>query len=222
LILGAPGTGKSTIAALFAAAAAEEGDKAALFIFDESSSTLFGRTEGLGIPLRKHFDAGRVLVRQVDPAELSPGELTHAIRKCVEEQGARIVVIDSLNGYLSAMPGERFLTLHLHELLMYLGQRGVATILVGAQQGLIGSQMTSSVDASYLADAVVLMRYFELRGEVRQAISVLKKRGGNHERAIRGFRMDSGRLEVGAPLKDFRGVLTGTPIQETAPERPSK
>ena len=222
LILGAPGTGKSTIAALFAASAAERGEKSAMLIFDESSNTLFGRTEGLGIPLRKQFEAGRVLVRQVDPAELSPGELTHAIRKYVEDQGARIVVIDSLNGYLSAMPGERFLTLHLHELLTYLGQRGVATILVGAQQGLIGSQMTSSVDASYLADAVVLMRYFELRGEIHQAISVLKKRGGNHERAIREFRMDTGRLVVGAPLKDFRGVLTGTPVQEFAPERPPK
>jgi len=219
LILGAPGTGKSTIAALFATAAAQRGEKAALFIFDESSNTLFARTESLGIPLREQQEAGRIVVRPVDPAELSPGEFTHAIRRCVEIDNARVVVIDSLNGYLSAMPGERFLTLHLHELLMYLGQRGVATILVGAQQGLIGSQMVSSVDATYLADAVILMRYFEMRGEVRQSISIVKKRGGDHERSIREFRMDAGRLHVSEPLKDFRGVLTGTPIQESAPQK---
>lgn len=127
------------------------------------------------------------------------------------ERNAKIIVIDSLNGYLNAMPAERHLTIQLHELLMYLGQMGVATILVGAQQGLVGSQMTTPVDASYLADAVVLLRYFEHRGEVRQSISVMKKRGSRHERTLREFRLDGGRISVGRPLREFRGVLTGVP-----------
>ena len=158
------------------------------------------------------MESGRILVQQVDPAELSPGEFTHAIREAVERDQVRVVVIDSLNGYLNAMPEEHFLTIQLHELLMYLGQRGVATILIGAHQGLIGSQMHTPVDASYLADAIVLLRYFETRGEVRQAISVMKKRGSRHERTIREFRLDGGSIDVGETLRDFRGILTGVPI----------
>src|SRR5204862_1020435 len=150
------------------------------------------------------------------PAELTPGELIHAIRSAVESDHAKVVVIDSLNGYLNATPEERFLTIQLHELLKYLSQKGVATILIGAHQGLIGSQMSTPVDASYLADAVILLRYFETRGEVRQAISVVKKRGSQHERAIREFRLSNGRVEVGEPLRDFRGILTGTPVFERA------
>ncbi len=153
-------------------------------------------------------------MRQVDPAELSPGEFMHAIRRAVEERGVTVVVIDSLNGYLNAMPGERFLIVQLHELLTYLGQAGVATILVSAHHGLIGSAMVSPVDASYLADAVILMRYFEAHGEVRQAISVLKKRGGAHERSIREFKMRDGQIGVGPPLREFRGILTGVPVFE--------
>ena len=145
---------------------------------------------------------------------MTPGEFIHAIRHEVEVRGSKIVVIDSLNGLLNAMPEERFLTIQLHELLMYLGQRGVATILIGAHQGLIGSQMTTPVDASYLADAVILIRYFEARGEVRQAISVMKKRGSRHERTIREFRLDQGCIAVGAALRDFRGILTGVPVYE--------
>ena len=216
LIVGAAGTGKSSLAAQFVAAAAARGQNAALFIFDESINTLLTRTAGLGIDLRKHVDEGRVTVQQVDPAELSPGEFAHAIRRAVEHQQASIVVIDSLNGYLNAMPEERFLIIQLHELLTYLGQAGVATILIGAHQGLIGGQMITPVDASYLADAVILMRYYETKGEVRQAISVVKKRGGAHERTIREFRLESGRISVGQPLRDFRGVLTGVPIFEGA------
>jgi circadian clock protein KaiC len=155
---------------------------------------------------------------QIDPAELSPGELTHRIRKAVEEWGASVVVIDSLNGYLNAMPEERFLIIQLHELLMFLSQHGVATVLIGAHQGLIGSQMRTPVDASYLADAVILLRYFEDRGEVRQAISVVKKRGGEHERSIREFSMSGGKLRVGRPLHEFRGVLTGVPVYEGSAE----
>jgi circadian clock protein KaiC len=214
LIVGAAGTGKSTIAAQFAAAAANRGQHAALFIFDESTDTLMTRTAGLGIELRKHVDSQKITVQPVDPAELSPGEFVHQIRQAVEERDAAVVVIDSLHGYLNAMPGERFLTIQLHELLMYLVHRGVATILIGAHQGLIGSTMNTPVDASYLADAVILLRYFEARGEVRQVISVVKKRGSEHERTIREFRMTKGRLEIGEPLRDFRGVLSGVPIYE--------
>jgi circadian clock protein KaiC len=217
LIVGAAGTGKSTIAAQFAAAAAARGQHASLFIFDESFDTLLTRTSGLGIPLQKHVLSGHVSIQPVDPAELSPGEFVDRIRRAVEDDHASVVVIDSLNGYLNAMPGERFLAIQLHELLMYLGHRGVATILIGAHQGLIGSTMNTPVDASYLADAVILLRYFEARGEVRQAISVVKKRGSEHERTIREFRMTRGRLEIGEPLRDFRGILSGTPVYE--PER---
>lgn len=214
LIIGAAGTGKSSLAAQFVTSAAVHGDHAAMFIFDESLNTLLSRSAGLGIDLRKHCDNGAVTIQQIDPAELSPGEFAHTIRRSVEEQKARIVVIDSLNGYLNAMPEERFLIIQLHELLMYLGQAGVATLLIGAHQGLVGGPMIAPVDASYLADAVILMRYFEIKGEVRQAISVVKKRGGAHERSIREFRMENGRITVGQPLRDFRGVLTGVPVFE--------
>ena len=190
------------------------GEHAALFIFDESENTLVSRCAALGIDLRKHMDAGRITVQRIDPAELSPGEFAHAIRRAVERDHAVVVVIDSLNGYLNAMPEERFLVIQLHEILTYLGQQQVVSILVGAHHGLIGSQMKAPVDASYLADAIVLMRYYEAKGEVRQAISVIKKRGGNHERTIRDFRMQDGRIRVGEPLRGFRGVLTGVPVEE--------
>jgi circadian clock protein KaiC len=214
LIVGAAGTGKSTLATQFAAAAAARGQKSALYIFDESPITLTTRAVELGIDLPAAVDRGLVSLQQVDPAELSPGELTYAIRQSVERDNVHLVVIDSLNGYLHAMPEERFLSVQLHELLTYLGQRNVATILVCAHSGLLGAQMSTPVDASYLADAVVLMRYFETRGEIRQALSVMKKRGSRHERTIREFGLDKGRIFVGAALRDFRGVLTGVPVYE--------
>jgi circadian clock protein KaiC len=217
LIIGAAGTGKSTLAAQFAAAAGERGEKAAMFLFDEQPSTLLMRCAQMQVPLQAHVDSGAVTLQQVDPAEFTPGELTHAIRTAVETQGVTMVVLDSLNGFLNAMPEERFLTIQLHELLMYLGQRSVATVLIGAQQGLIGSQMNTTVDASYLADAVILMRYFEARGEVRQAISVMKKRGSRHERTIREVRMTDQGIRVGDALSDFRGILTGVPVFEAPP-----
>jgi circadian clock protein KaiC len=218
LFMGAPGTGKSTLTAQFALAAAERGECTAMFLFDESANTLRTRCAGMGMDLSAHIDAGLIRVRQIDPAELSPGEFVQLICDAVDVHAARFIVIDSLNGYLNAMPDERFLIVQLHELLRYLGQRGVITLLVGAQHGLVGTDMRSSVDASYLADAVVLLRYFEAEGEVRQAISVLKKRCGMHERAIREFSMSGGGLHIGEPLRHFQGILTGIPTPTPRPQ----
>lgn len=212
LFVGAPGTGKSTLAVQFALAAARRGESTSLFIFDESLYTLRTRCAGMGMDIGPFIDQGLVRVRQVDPAELSPGELVHLVREAVTTHGSKVLLIDSLNGYLNAMPDERFLIAQLHELLTYLGQRGVATLMIAAHQGLIGSNMTATVDASYLADTVVLLRYFELNGEVRQAISVVKKRGGWHERAIRDLSLTSTGVHIGEPLRNYRGILTGVPV----------
>ena len=161
--------------------------------------------------LQRYLDSGNIVVRQIDPAELSPGELVHDVRQAVLQGKATVVIIDSLNGYLNAMPNEQFLIVQLHELLTFLGQAGVATLLIGAHHGLVGGQMQTPVDASYLADAVVLLRYFESDGMVRQAISVVKKRGGAHERSIRDFSLSETGIHVGPPLRQFRGILTGVP-----------
>lgn len=214
LIVGAPGTGKSSLAAFYACAAAQKGENAALFIFDESVKTFMARGKGMGLDLHSHVEAGRLVIQQIDPAEMSPGEFIHRLRHEVESRQASVIVIDSLNGYLNAMPEERFLVIQLHELLTYLGHAGVATILIGAHQGLIGAQMNSPADASYLADTVVLMRYYEIRGEVRQAVSVMKKRSGAHERSIRDFRLGADGIHVGPPLRNYRGILTGVPVEE--------
>ena len=217
--MGAAGTGKSTLAAQFAAAAAARGQRTAhLRVRRESAARCCRDATALKIDLASHIETGAVTVQQVDPAELTPGEFTAAIRDAVSRQRASIIVIDSLNGYLNAMPEERFLTIQLHELLMFLGQQGVATILIGAHQGLIGAQMNTPVDASYLADAIILLRYFEAMGEVRQAISVVKKRGSKHERTIREFSLNDAGINIGEPLRDFRGVLTGVPIYDGSPK----
>jgi circadian clock protein KaiC len=211
VLIGPAGCGKSTIGILYATTAADRGDAAAIFTFDETLATLTHRADGLGIGLRAHIDSGKVLVRQLDPTEISPGEFVHAVRQQVEKAGAKVVVIDSLNGFMNAMPGEEFLLMQMHELLSYLNQQGVVTILTLAQHGLIGNAMNSPVDVSYLADSVLLFRYFEAAGEVRQALSVLKKRTGWHERTIRELSFRDGHIQVGAPLHDFEGVLTGVP-----------
>jgi circadian clock protein KaiC len=162
--------------------------------------------------LREHVEDGTISVQQIDPAEVPPGEFVQLVRDAVEQRDISVLVIDSLNGYLNAMPEERFLTIHMHELLTYLGQKGVATILVVAQQGLMGSNMSAPVDVSYLADCVVLLRYFEHAGELRKAISVMKKRSGYHEKAIRPFVFSNDGIVVGEPLTDFHGVLSGMPV----------
>jgi circadian clock protein KaiC len=219
LIVGAAGTGKSSLAAQFVAAAASRGQSGAMFVFDENIDTLLTRTAGLGIELARYRSENRVSIQQVDPAELSPGEFVHSIRRAVDDRKVSIVVIDSLNGYLNAMPEERFLVIQLHELLTYLAQAGVATILVGAYSSLAGAQGATPGDASYLADAVILMRYYQRKGEVGQAISVVKKRGGAHERSVRGFTMGSDGITVGPPLLNLTGVLTSSPILDESGER---
>ena len=211
LIMGPAGCGKSALSTQYAVAAASRGEKVAMFIFEESLSSLFNRSAALGMPLRSLVEQGLIEVRQIDPAQLQPGELAHLVRQSVEHDGARVLIIDSLNGYLNAVPEERFLLLHLHELLSYLGQNGVATILVFAQHGLLGAAMQSAVDVSYLADCVILLRYFEALGKIRKAISVVKKRSGLHDTAIRDLMMTKEGIRIGAPLADFRGVLTGIP-----------
>jgi circadian clock protein KaiC len=211
LVMGPAGSGKSALSQQYAVAAAERGETASLYSFDEGLSTAFARASSLGIDLAKHVRSGTIRVRQVDPAELSPGEFVEAVRRDVEDHNSRLVVIDSLNGYLHAMPEEHFLVAQMHELLSYLRQRGVLTILVVAQHGFLG-KMSGPIDVSYLADTVVVTRFFEAEGRVRKAISVLKKRTSAHEDTIRELSLGQGGVHVGPPLARFRGVMTGVPI----------
>ena len=210
LIIGPAGTGKSLIAMTMAVAAVKRGERAALFIFDEELGLLFTRSRGMGIDLEAMRDDGSLFIEQMDAAEVSPGEFAHKVRTCVEKEGIRTVIIDSLNGYQNAMPEEQFLILHMHELLQYLNRLGAATFLTVAQHGLVGD-MKSPVDVTYLADTVLLLRYFEAAGQVRRAMSVLKKRTGRHENTIREFSIGDTGLKVGAPLDKFQGVLRGVP-----------
>ena len=212
LLMGPPGCGKSTIAMQYAVAAAERGDHAVAFAFDETKAALLARSTGLGLRIVEGTGAGQVMIRQIDPVEISPGEFAHVVRASVEEHDARVVVIDSLNGYLNAMPHSNYLTAQLHELLSYLNNRGVATFIVVAQSGMMGSNMTSPVDASYLADSVVMLRYFEHGGRIKKAISVLKKRTGAHEESIREMWFDQAGIHLSEPLLGLRGVLTGVPV----------
>jgi circadian clock protein KaiC len=211
LVLGPAGTGKSLLTLTFVQAAINRGEKAALFVFDEELGLLFGRAKALGIDLQAMVDAESLLVEQVDAAQLTPGEFSQKVRDCVEVAGARTVVVDSLNGYQEAMPQENALILHMHELLQYLNRQGVTTWLTVAQHGLVGD-MKAPVDVTYLADTVILLRYFEAMGRVRRAISVVKKRTGSHEDTIREFRIDNRGITVGEPLTNFHGVLRGVPM----------
>jgi circadian clock protein KaiC len=217
LVIGPPGSGKSSIALQFASAAAARADHVACFVFDETRWALLARSAGIGLRIAEGPGPGEMAIRQIDPAAISPGEFAHRVRDSVERDHARVVVIDSLNGYLNAMPQNNFLTAQLHELLSYLNNLGVATFFTVAQTGMIGSHMNAPVDASYLADTVLLLRYFELDGSVRKAVSVLKKRTGGHELSIRELWFDREGIHLSDPLSRLRGILTGGPV---AVERP--
>jgi circadian clock protein KaiC len=217
LLVGGAGVGKSSIAVTYAVGAAQRGERVAMFAFDEGLGTLFARAAGLGVNMQELVDKGLITVRQIDPAEMAPGEFTQLVRDAVEQRGVGVVLIDSLNGYMNAMPDERFLVLQVHELLSYLNQLGVLTIMVLAQHGLLG-QMQTPVDLSYLSDTVVMLRYFEASGTVRRALSVVKKRSGTHENAIREFQLTSEGVKVGPPLTEFSGILTGTPTYIGSPK----
>jgi circadian clock protein KaiC len=210
LFLGPAGTGKSLIAITFAVAAIKRGERAALFAFDEELGLLFDRMKGMGIDLAALQRDGKMMIEQIDAAELSPGEFAHRVRRTVDNQGIQTVIIDSLNGYQAAMPQERSLILHIHELLQYLNRRGAATFMTVAQHGITGD-MRAPVDVTYLADTVILLRYFEAMGTVRRAISIIKKRTGAHESTIREFEISSRGLSIGEPLSQFQGVLRGVP-----------
>jgi circadian clock protein KaiC len=210
LFLGPAGSGKSLVSAQISGSAASQGEHVAIFLFDEGIETFLRGTAAVGIDFRSHIDAGRVTVQQINPAELSPGQFVHVVRDAVESKAARVVVIDTLNGYMAAMPEERLLAAHLHELFSYLRQCGVLTLAVMTQHGLVGT-MQSSVAVSYLADTLVLLRYFEARGAVRKAISVMKRRAASHETTIRELKIATTGVQVGQPLEEFRGVLTGVP-----------
>jgi circadian clock protein KaiC len=211
LITGAAGTGKSTLCSQFARAALSRGEKVLFYLFDERLVTFTQRSDALDISTKDERESGQLMVAQVEPTELSPGEFASQVVRAVEERGVKLVVIDSINGYLQSMPQERLLAVQIHELLSFLSNNGVTCLMTLVQHGIFGNPVDEAVDVSYLADTVLLMRYFEVHGEVRQAVSVVKKRSGDHERTIREFKVGKGGLKVGEPLHEFQGVLTGVP-----------
>ncbi|WP_375408640.1 ATPase domain-containing protein [uncultured Methylobacterium sp.] len=213
LIIGPSGAGKSTLALCYLFAALKRGEPALVVSFDETTGILMQRAVGVGMDLSPYLRSGLLRIEQIDPADVSPGEFSGRVRDAVEADGARLVVIDSLTGYMSAMPDQPYLVLQMHEMLTYLNQLGIVTILILAQHGMVG-RMDSVVDLTYVSDSVVMLRFFEASGRVRRALSVLKKRTGPHEDTIREFKIDGGGLRVGEPLTDFRGVLTGVPVYE--------
>jgi circadian clock protein KaiC len=210
LVMGPAGSGKSTLATQYAVAAAESGGKAAMYIFDERLNTIIERSAGLGLDLRAHLATGKLTIRSIDPMELTPGKFAHLVQESVD-QGATTLVIDSLTGYAASMGDEAHLSLQIRNLLSFLGEKGVTTILVSVQHGLMGDVATQAGYISYIADTVVLLRYYEHRGEVKRALSVFKRRAGAHERTIRDIEFSARGIKVGKPLTEFRGVLTGVP-----------
>jgi circadian clock protein KaiC len=210
LVMGPAGTGKTLLIMQYLQEAVRRGERAAMFVFDEELGLLFARAKGMGIDLAGMRDARKLVIQQMDAAELSPGEFSHRVCSAVDRDDIRVVAIDSLNGYQASMPEEQFLTLHLHELLQYLNRRGAATLLTLAQSGMVG-EMKSPVDLTYLADNVIMLRYFEALGRVRRAMSIIKKRGGAHEDTIREFRINGSGIHVGEALHEFQGVLRGVP-----------
>ncbi len=214
LLVGPTGTGKSSLATLYAHTAAARGERAAVFLFDERPETFHVRSQGMGLDLRPQLEAGTVRLQQVDAGELSPGEFAHIVREAVGKGGAKVVVIDSLTGYLNAMPQETLLVAQLHELLTYLSWKGVLTFLIMAERGVLGSGELEPLDISYLADTVLLLRHFEAEGHLRLAVSVIKKRYGPHEDTIRELRITPAGIQVGDPITMFSGVLTGTPTYQ--------
>ena len=216
LLIGPSGTGKSLLALRFVVSALERGEPVAMYVFDEELGLLMRRAIAVGLDLQPHVASGLLHIRQMDPADVSPGEFAHDVRIQVEQAGARLVVVDSLNGYQMSMPDEQYLVLHMHELLIYLNRKGVVTLLTLTQHGILGD-MRAAVDLTYLSDSIVLLRYFEDQGELRRAISTVKKRAGSHDRTIRELWIDADGVHVGAPLHGFQGVMRGTPdyIQQT-------
>lgn len=210
LVTGPAGSGKTTLSLAYLSAACQRGEKCTIYEFDERVGTLISRADSMGMDLSRYVSSGQLVIQQINPAEISPGEFAWRVRTEVEHRGSTMIVLDSLNGYMAAMPQEQQLILQIHELLSYLSQLGVVTFLINPQHGLVGT-MSTNLNVSYVADTVVLIRFFEAQGRLRKAISVLKHRGGAHEDAIRELRIDSRGVRVGEPLSNFRGVLTGTP-----------
>lgn len=211
LLLGPSGTGKSLMATQLAVAAAKRGERSVFFVFDERVQTLFQRAEGIGLPFRRHVEEGTIEIRQIDPTEMTSGEFSSIVQHLVEQSGVRMIIIDSLNGYAYAMPDERLLSVHLHELASYLNQQGVVSIFTMTQHGLVSDSIQQPFDVSYIADSVVLFRHFEFAGNVHKALSVYKNRSGPHETSIREFQITPSGVRLGNPLTQFQGVLTGTP-----------
>ena len=221
MVMGPAGVGKSSLAMQFAVSAAATGERVAFFIFEEHRTVFLKRAASLGFDLGPALEAGHLSVQQIDPAEMSAGEFAYAVRTAVETYGNSMIIIDSLNGYFNAMPEEHFLTLHLHELLSYLTDAAVTTIVIVSQHGALG-QVSSPVDVSYLADAVILLRYYETRGAFGRAISMLKKRTSAHEQTVREYRLTSQGVSVGPVLEDFRGILSGMQSADTSPAKPDR
>jgi circadian clock protein KaiC len=222
LMIGPSGVGKSTLAGQYLCAAAANGICAAAFLFDEQRTTFIQRSDTLGMNMTGHVASGAISINKIEPGSMSPGEFSHAVRKTVEDNKVRVVLIDSLTGYLTAIPEAEAAVVRLHELTSYLATCGVATFLTVAQQGMMGQSMISPIDVSYIADTIFMLRFFEARGEVRKALSVVKKRTGSHEASIREISVTKGRLTVSEPLANFRGVLTGVPEIVDVPSTPRK